>query len=65
MCIFATKVHSHKPFMLFYIADTDFTVDLVVALREGYPECFLHFFRKNQLFQYNIFIIIFRLPVII
>ena len=43
MCIFATKVHSHKPFMLFYIADTDFTVDLVVALREGYPECFLHF----------------------
>ena len=43
MCIFATKVHSHKPFMLFYIADTDFTVDLVVALREGYPECFFFY----------------------
>jgi hypothetical protein len=32
-------VQSHKSFCLTVV--TGFTLDLVVALREGYPECFL------------------------
>lgn len=39
MRIFATEF-TDKGHSYYRIGGTDFTVDLVVALREGYPECF-------------------------